>query len=63
VTPAPTSVTVIIGYTHPFQTRSFNTAVETISPGLPNPMARLECRRPPVRNGTDQRGPSAQGRA
>jgi phage tail sheath protein FI len=28
VTPAPTSVTVFIGYTHPFKTLQFNTAVE-----------------------------------
>ena len=26
VTPAPTSVTVFIGYTHPFETKNFNTA-------------------------------------
>ena len=31
VTPAPTSVTVFVGYTHPFKTKTFNTAVEIFS--------------------------------
>src|SRR5438132_167084 len=31
ITPAPTSVTVFIGYTHPFKTRNFKQAVEIFS--------------------------------
>jgi len=31
VTPAPTSVTVFVGYTHPFKTKKFNKAVEIFS--------------------------------